>query len=530
MLQAGFARADVTVFDRSMALLGWGVPAQVPERVGAPLHARALVVRDVGGRSFALVVVDLCFVTTAIRDAVVERLRARHPELGLAERTLITATHTHAGPNGISDHLYFAISAPGISLETRRTIVDGIVEAIVCAHARLSPTVATYAVEQIGLCEAATFNRSWFAYSSNPEVTPVHHDRRDEAVDRRVRVLSFRDPTTNALQGVVSWFPLHGTSLHSDMRLVHPDHKGVAASDLERQLEPSAPGVVAMFAQEAAGDVTPNYRFDGRRGFVVGRYDDDLDNAQHAADVQRRAVLRALETPGVEVDGPVRVVSTRIDLARAEVDPRFVAGREGVRTRPAVLGFGMAEGTAEGPGPLALLAPGRRAVARFQRRFAARRDSTLPFIELGRGPHGRVFGVATVGGPVLGALVGERAPFLADALQSQVGSFVPERAPVRLASIGRLVLAGMPCEPTTVAGHRVRAALRAELATAGVPTVDVIVAAYADDYLGYVTTPEEYVHQHYEAACTFFGPHTLDAYRTGLVRMVASFAREEGLA
>ena len=529
MLHAGLARTDVTVFDPSMALLGWGVPSHRPERIGAPLHARALVLRD-GAQAppFALVVVDLCFVSTAIREAVARRMAERHASLGLCGRTMLAATHTHAGPNGISDHLYFALSAPGVAPETRETIVSGIVDALARAHAALAPVVASYSTAEVGLCEAAVFNRSWVAYSSNPEVEPVRADRRDEAVDRRVRVLALRDARGGALRGVVSWFALHGTSVHSDVPLVHPDHKGLAALDLERQLETEAPGVVAIFAQEAAGDVTPNYRLDPRRKLVVGRHDDDLDSAQHAADAQRRAVLRALapDAPRRAVEGGVHVVSETIDMSCAEVDPELVGGREGVRTRSAVLGLAMAEGTAEGPGPLAPLAPIRRGVSHALR-GAARPYVVPPLVELGRGRDGRVLGFGRVDGPVLRMLVGEVSGFLSEALRSYEGPFVPQRAPVQLARVGPLVIAALPCEPTTIAGRRVRRTVEAALARAGLRDAEVIVGAYANDYLGYLTTPEEHTHQHYEAACTFFGPHSLDAYRTRLARMAPRLARED---
>lgn len=520
-LQAGLARRDITVLDPSMALLGWGVPTQRPERVEAPLHARALIVREGGaGAVFAMVVVDLCFVSGAIRDGVETALREHYAALGLHGRTMIVATHTHAGPNGISDHLYFALSAPGVSPSTKRIVIDGIVAALVAAHAALAPAVLGLGRGEVPLSDAAAFNRSWLAYSSNPEVEAVGAERRDEAVDRTVRVLSIRHPESQVLRGVVSWFPLHGTSIHGDSRYVHPDHKGLAAGDLERQLQTGDPDVVALFAQEAAGDVTPNYRYCRRRRLVVGRHADDRDSAQHAADAQRRAVLQALAGPTVPVSGPVKVHTEWLDLADAPVDPRFVRGREHVRTRSAVVGLAMAEGTAEGPGPLAAWAPLRGTVARGLR--LAGKPATLPFIELGRGRKGRLFGVASVRSPALALLVGNVvAPFLAAELARSKASFVPQWVPLRLARIGGLALIGMPCEPTTVAGRRLRGTVEAAFAAEGVALDATVVAAYADEYVGYTTTPEEYVHQHYEAACTFFGPHTLDAYRTahaGLVR------------
>src|SRR5262245_46459419 len=206
MLQGGLSRCEITVLDPEMALLGWGLPTRRPLRIAAPLYARALVLREgESGPSFGLVVVDLCFVTTAIREAVSRRLREEHPSLGLHDRLLLAATHTHSGPNGISDHLYFALSGPGVSHTTREVVVGGITSALVRAHAALAPVRLSYSTAEVPLFEAVAFNRSWFAYNSNSDVEPVPYERRDEATDRRVRVLSVRDATSGALRGVVSW-------------------------------------------------------------------------------------------------------------------------------------------------------------------------------------------------------------------------------------------------------------------------------------------------------------------------------------
>ena len=61
------------------------------------------------------------------------------------------------------------------------------------------------------LSEGIAFNRSWFAYNKNVDVTPVTEARRDEAADRALTVLRCygRD---GALAGVVTWLGIHGTT------------------------------------------------------------------------------------------------------------------------------------------------------------------------------------------------------------------------------------------------------------------------------------------------------------------------------
>ncbi|KAG5352626.1 hypothetical protein C0989_001449 [Termitomyces sp. Mn162] len=72
----------------------------------------------------------------------------------------------------------------------------------------------------------------------------------------------------------------------------------------------------------------------------------------------------------------------------------------------------------------------------------------------------------------------------------------------------------MPGELTTMAGRRMREALRAELISSGVLGSDayVVIAGPANTYAHYVTTREEYSVQRYEGASTIFGQFTLEAY------------------
>jgi neutral ceramidase len=88
--------------------------------------------------------------------------------------------------------------------------------------------------------------------------------------------------------------------------------------------------------------------------------------------------------------------------------------------------------------------------------------------------------------------------------------------PLGLVRVGQLVLVVGPAEFTTMSGRRIRAAVAREL---GVPSRDVVIAGYANDYAGYVTTREEYESQQYEGGHTLFGPWTEAAYRQEYVRL-----------
>src|SRR4029077_7172351 len=97
-----------------------------------------------------------------------------------------------------------------------------------------------------------------------------------DARDHVMRVLRV-DGEHGSPLGLVSFFALHGTCLHGDSRRLHPDHKGLTASLLEQRLSaasPDLPPFVAICAQEAAGDVTPNHVFDAVRNIDAGHLAD----------------------------------------------------------------------------------------------------------------------------------------------------------------------------------------------------------------------------------------------------------------
>lgn len=79
--------------------------------------------------------------------------------------------------------------------------------------------------------------------------------------------------------------------------------------------------------------------------------------------------------------------------------------------------------------------------------------------------------------------------------------------PISQIQLGTHVFATVPAEITTVAGYRCEAAL---LDDPGVLSASVI--SNTNDYMGYITTPEEYDLQHYEGGHTLFGINSLDEY------------------
>src|SRR5687768_12351009 len=103
---AGFARADITAYEAGTPMQGWAVPHNLALSVGTPLYVRAAVFeRDEGKGAF--VCADLNFISWALRHGVLAAL-AREPGRGLGpHNTMLTATHTHSGPGGLSQYMMF---------------------------------------------------------------------------------------------------------------------------------------------------------------------------------------------------------------------------------------------------------------------------------------------------------------------------------------------------------------------------------------------------------------------------------------
>ena len=533
LLRVGASRTDITVFEPGMPMLGWAIQENVSEGVHTPLEARAFVFHDVDAdRRVAFVCADLSMITDSLRLGVLERLEVRVPELGIGtSELLLTATHTHSGPGGYGHHLFYNLPNPGFSPRVLRTLIDRIVDGIVEAAAAARPARLRISTTRVPEAEPIAFNRSLAAYNRNPEVRTVRWEQRRTAVDRNMTVLRI-DDADGAPIGLIDWFPLHGTSVHADNTLLHPDNKGIAARLTEAEL---GPGSVAAFAQSAAGDVSPNYRYSVRRRRMIGASDDDFESANIAGRIQHDYAGRAWREAGeVAAEPPVLdALMLHMDMRGFEADPRYTGGRSGCHTGAGRMGLTFLEGTAEGPGPLMAVpavAPTASRLARVRQSYrhlrarysdAAQWDDVhgpkFPFLDVGYGAAARAFGRFRADKPVIPGMVDRVVRSMKEFGEIDavvVREWIPNVMPLQVVILGRLALVAVPAEPTTVSGARLAVSALAALAPRGVE--QVVISGYSNGYSGYVTTHEEYQAQRYEGASTIHGQWTLAAYQTRL--------------
>jgi neutral ceramidase len=537
-IHAGFGRADITAYVHDVGMMGYALPTHRTQGIGAPLHARAMVLQDSKGALTGMVCCDLWGITPSLYDGVIEQLALRDIPIAPSQ-LLITGTHTHSGPGGYSHHLLFNLSIQGFVPDVFNTIVQGITDALDEGYRHLQPAKLSWAENDAAETDHVAFNRSLRAYNRNPDVEPLTKATAHLGVDRSMVTLR-ADSLQGERLGSFHWFGVHGCSLHSDAGLIHPDNKGIAATTLEQlaRCEWNAPKYVAAFPQTTAGDVTPNFRWNTKRGLLEGLGDTDLESATRNGQLQARQALEGLDR-ATRTEGPFAGLRQYIDFRHADAQPKYAGGNPRARTGPAVLGVRMISGTEDGSGPppawalrplwwiLNRTCGWVKAVKRGIRRLlklspkADPQGPKMTFLEVGLGAKGRLFGVIPQKNPPLPEGIDPglaRIKHLHRVGAQGTGGWVPQVLPLQFLRIGSLLLCALPFEPTTQAGRRMRAQIESRVASAGVERV--VIVGWANAYGGYLTTFEEYQAQQYEGASTYFGQWTLAATQTALDSML----------
>ena len=475
--QVGCGRADITGEPWRIGLMGYGMRFQRSSGIELRQWARAFVFVDrASERRLVYVVADIGMFFRNVRDAVLARL---DPRLYGEDNVVLTATHTHAGVAGYSGYRLYNMTTDGFRPRTFEAIVDGVVSAIEQATADLAPARL---VLTRGELRDASVNRSPMAFARNPDT------------DRSMFPAAI-DPTTTLLRieragrvvGAINWFATHGTSLTNRNTLISGDNKGYAA----RQWEVDEPTVVAAFAQTNAGDMSPNVP-----DATHGPTGDEVENARIIGTRQHDAARTLAATDGDELDGGLSCRLSDVNLSLLDVAGAYTDDGARHRTGRAVLGAAFAAGTKEGPGV-------------------------------------RSFGEGVEANRLLSACCGiafRLRPLISDA-QRPKAMLIPvgrlgwgaEVLPVQLVRLGPLVLVALAQEVTIVAGLRLRRAVADAL---GAPLEFVLVQGYANDYAGYVTTPEEYDAQRYEGGHTMFGRWQLPAYVQEVTRLAQDMRAE----
>ena len=514
---------DITGPAAEVGMFGYSEPDQKTLGILSRLYARAFVIEDRGTR-VAIVIADTLSCTQAMKMEVVKRLRDRFgPETYTACNVLISGTHTHSAPGGTSHYPLYNVSIGGFVKQNFDCIVNGIVESIARATANLQD--GEIFVNK-GLLLNCGQNRSLGAYERNPAEERVNQ----QPTDQEMTVLKFVSSQDGRPLGVLTWYPIHPTSLGQNNRLISGDNKGYASYLFERAMGTNVKDTdtfVAAFANSNCGDVSGNVAF----GAPLGQPQD----YEHMKLYGRLQFEKAREL----FDSASRALPGLVDYRHAHVDMSNVRNAQAGRiTAPAAIGVSMFAGSTEDSRPTVWYNPvfeGLGIPPEIEGKTKTK-DFSLPNQQADLDIKRNLLASLTMVGLEVAIppdfdwpqdfekLHGEK-PIIAALGLAEPYPATPEVLPLQLIRIGTLALAAIPAEITTMAGRRLRKTIAESLAPQD--DLQVILAAYSNAYAGYTTTREEYDAQHYEGASTHFGPNTLAAYQLEFARLATAMRDDQ---
>jgi neutral ceramidase len=465
-------------------------------------------------------VLDTLAGDTAVRHGVLQGLAAlggAYAQYG-EHNVALTGTHSHSGPGAWMNYLLPQIPTKGFDKQSYQAIVDGTILSIKRAHENLTPGRLSFGTIDL---EDANTNRSPYSYDNNPEEEKARYSAN---VDKSLSLVRFDRQSDNKTAAVLTWFPVHGTSMYNNNTLVTGDNKGVAAYLFERSIVGDTrftDDAVIGFSQANVGDTSPNilgaWCEDGSG--LECRYTDstcggknepchgrgpffrEKDNgAKSCFEIGRRQYSAAktlygnMNTSPIKITGSSGVRSFHVyqDLNGYTFPSPFNSST--LKTCPAALGYSFAAGTTDGPGA-----------------FDFTQNDTSPAEGNSLWQVARAF----IHEPSREQrqCQGAKDVLLDVGTLTQPYAWAADIVDIQVLRVGQLFLIISTSEATTMSGRRWKEAIaKAAKDKLSVSNPQVVLGAPSNSYAHYVATEEEYEVQRYEGASTLYGPSTLAAY------------------
>ncbi|KAJ4978338.1 hypothetical protein NE237_009118 [Protea cynaroides] len=588
----GLGSYDITGPAADVNMMGYANTDQLASGVHLRLRARAFIVAEPQGNRMVFVNLDACMASQIVTIKVIERLKARYGDLYNEQNVAISGIHTHAGPGGYLQYVVYIITSLGFVRQSFDALVDGIEKTIIQAHENLRP--GSIYIDTGELLDAGV-NRSPSAYLNNPaeERSKYKYNVDREMtllkfVDdewgpvgsfnwfathgtsmSRTNSLISGDNKGSAARFMEDWFEQNGfldgvENLNSDTYAGHsiprrissiipslPNYdelRDLAASYQSTRGKPATrmlsvssrvrsalkqterPRFVSAFCQSNCGDVSPNVlgtfcidtglpcdfnhsTCSGKNELCYGRgpgYPDEFESTRIIGERQFKKAVDLFNKASEQLKGKLEYRHSHIDFSKLEVTvPKQGGGYEVVKTCPAAMGFGFAAGTTDGPGAFDFKQGDDKGNAfwRLVRNLLKTPDKDQINCQYPK--------------PILLDTGEMKEPY----------DWAPSVLPVQILRIGQLVILGVPGEFTTMAGRRLRDAVKSVLTTGANgkfnSNLHVVIAGLTNTYSQYVTTFEEYEVQRYEGASTLYGPHTLSAYIQEFQKLATSIISDQ---
>ncbi|KAI1880744.1 hypothetical protein JX265_000984 [Neoarthrinium moseri] len=517
----GVGKADITGPVVEINFAGYAAASQTGTGLRQRIYSRAFIVGDVNNANdrFVYVILDTQSGDTAVRYGVLEGIAALGSEYSVYGQSnlALTGTHSHSGPGAWFNYLLPQVTSLGFDEQSYKAIVDGTVLSIKRAHESLQEGYLDFDTVDI---DEANLSRSLYAYMANPESERAQYS---DSVDKTMTVLKFQRASDSKNIGILTWFPVHGTSMLENNTHVSGDNKGVAALMFEKAIDgddSAADGFVAGFSQANVGDTTPNVLgawcddgsgqmcsfenstcADGKSQSCHGRGPlfEKLDlGVSSCYEIGRRQYAGAKSVYDSLGSSGTPVVGTSVKSFHFYNDMSYyqfpLDNGTIVQSCPAALGYSFAAGTTDGPGAFD-----------FTQGDSGSPDAN-PIWSI-------IKGLLKEPTPQQKACQAPK-PVLLDVGELDTPyAWSPNIVDIQLLRVGQFVIIISPSEASTMAGRRWRDAVKeaaSEFITDTEPTV--VLGGPANTYAHYVTTTEEYGIQRYEGASTLYGPFELNAY------------------
>jgi hypothetical protein len=207
------------------------------------VRSKSMVLKSDTGK-LAFVSLDLVAISADFRKDLLERLQGSGFHTG---NLMVSATHTHSGPGGLSRNPFWELAAlDTFRKETYRAVLDSAAQAVTRADA-----------------DAARAKMETIRF----EVPGAQRNRRNhpERVDRQARLILAK-AESGAILGSLVLFSVHGTALEDNNLFFSADVPGGIERGLNQAFSEynlshgiaSAPQPVSLFVNGAVGDISPN--------------------------------------------------------------------------------------------------------------------------------------------------------------------------------------------------------------------------------------------------------------------------------
>ena len=540
MYQIGWAKQTINIVPQGYAMFGYGQWNHRAHGQQTMLYARTFCIQDHQKNLTVICCLDMGCVTHAMRESACQVLDKKLGTVFNESAFVLTATHTHSAPGGCSHDALYNMPTPGFVPEHLAAVTQAIVDSVMHAWQRIQPTEIRLGSDEFATDIPVAWNRSLDAYNRNPDVTQYNDEQRHLALDRRMNSLGFyRDAKLHAL---LSLFGVHATCLGNSLDQFDGDNKGYAAEEAEHWL--ICQGVdapVAIFAQATAGDVSPHFHGKdqlARRNRIKGAA--EYVYAQQNGNYQSDLALSMLSQPPKNtIHGSLDSILSYMDFSCMHVNAEFANGEEHAYTSDPCHGAAFFAGTpVDGLGTPAPLAKTMALMAKtvkswrlsyfkksnlettYYQQLYASQGSKAIVLECGKK---RILGRALDSSPsAFDPLIAEmNRQVKAGAISDS--PMVPSIVPLQIVVIGQLALLCCPGEFTTMAGQRLVNTIKPIVQPHGIE--HVLLCSYCNDYMGYVTTFEEYQEQAYEGGHTLYGQWTLAAFQTGFRQLAIQLTK-----